>query len=536
MSLKKTVAIAAAASALAAISVPAMAFENEVHGTYTFRYYLTNYEQAGPNNLTGAPPAGNATSNLKTNNYFEQRARVFYTAKASDDLKLVTAFEIDSDFGDKAQGSVGATGGNATTGVGTAFRNSGGALEADAVNLETKWVYLDFAIPSTPVRVKAGIQPFKDQIKGIFGDFDAAGVMTATKVGAATINAGYMRLYDQSFLQASTAPTRVKGIDNLDMGALEVQVALTKDTKIGFDYYLLNDGRSTQLRPDGIAPPANGGTFPQGTTPAADTNAARTGTGYINLFAINGETKVGPLTLSSFAAYEYGIFHNATRTNTNTTLNAFAFNAAAKAAVGPGTLRTAFLFTSGNDNDASNGNSSHATGWVGVTQSPNDINQPKLPVNSYNEGGMLLLNRNTADKITNTDVTMVSSTGNGNNGALSSQGLWLATVGFDATITPKAYLNTNLGLAWAAHTNNQKPVNQNIATLDQRNGTNFMGAEVNIEAGYKMYDNLTAKLQAGYVMLGGYYKDTLSKAQQGNGSVDTPENPYTARMMLSYAF
>ena len=40
------------------------------------------------------------SNNLKTNNYFEQRARLFYTAKASDDLKLVTGFEIDSVWGD----------------------------------------------------------------------------------------------------------------------------------------------------------------------------------------------------------------------------------------------------------------------------------------------------------------------------------------------------------------------------------------------------------------------------------------------------
>jgi hypothetical protein len=529
MSLKKTVAIVAAASALAAISVPAMAFENEVHGTYTFRYYLTNYEQAGPGNLTGAIPSGNATANLKTNNYFEQRARVFYTAKASDDLKLVTAFEMDADFGDKAQGSVPATGGAANSGVGTAFRNSGGALEADAVNLETKWVYLDFAIPSTPTRVKAGIQPFKDQIKGIFADFDAAGVITSTKLGAATINAGYMRLYDQSFLQVGTgsqANRRVKGLDNLDLGVLEAQVAVTKDTKLGFDYYLLNDGRSTSLSADTIS------TTTGALAGTADANVARTGTGTINVFAFNGETKVGPLTLSGLAAYEFGIFKNATRTNSNTYLNAFAFNAAAKAAVGPGTLRTAFLYTSGNDNDASRGASSHATGWVAVTQTPNGALNSVLPVNSYNEGGMLLLNRNTADKITNTDVTMISTTGNGNAGPLSSQGLWLATVGFDATITPKAYLNTNLGLAWAAHTNNQKPIDR-ITNIS--NGTNYMGAELNMEAGYKMYDNLTAKLQAAYVCLGGYYKNSQTVVG-GQVYTVTPENPYTTRIMLSYAF
>jgi hypothetical protein len=96
MSLKKTVAIAAAAGALAAISVPAMAFENEVHGAFNLKYYLSNYENGGGGAiLYGPTPAsvnGNTTENLRMNNYFEQRARVFYNAKASDDLKLVTAF------------------------------------------------------------------------------------------------------------------------------------------------------------------------------------------------------------------------------------------------------------------------------------------------------------------------------------------------------------------------------------------------------------------------------------------------------------
>ena len=39
-------------------------------------------------------------------------------------------------------------------------------MESDAVNIETKWVYLDFKVPSTTTRVSAGIMPFKDQIKG----------------------------------------------------------------------------------------------------------------------------------------------------------------------------------------------------------------------------------------------------------------------------------------------------------------------------------------------------------------------------------
>ena len=208
MSLKKTLAIATAAAALAAISVPVMAFENEIHGTSRLRLFFSNYEQGGGGNplstsATGTVglPVGNNTNNLYTNNYFEQRSRLFYTAKASDDLKLVTAFEIDSVFGDRAQGgtvygsTAGATPTAATTAnaAGATGRGQGGALESDTVNLETKWVYLDFKIPSTTTRVSAGIMPFKDQIKGIFLDADIAGVMTNSKFDGVAVQAGYMR-------------------------------------------------------------------------------------------------------------------------------------------------------------------------------------------------------------------------------------------------------------------------------------------------------------------------------------------------------
>ena len=164
MSLKKTVAIAAAAGALAAISVPAMAFENEAHGIYNLKWYNSNYESGSTGYLL---PNGNANAiaDRKMNSFFEQRARLFYTAKASDDLKLVVGFEIDSVWGDRDQGAIlqgsGSNGSSNATYSG-AFRNSGGAMEADAVNLETKHVYLDFKIPSTPTNVTVGIQPVKD--------------------------------------------------------------------------------------------------------------------------------------------------------------------------------------------------------------------------------------------------------------------------------------------------------------------------------------------------------------------------------------
>lgn len=515
MKFNKKLVVLAAAGALGAVTaMPAMAFENEFHGAYTLKYYLSNYETGagGALPIVAKPGTFDATQNLRMNNYFEQRARIFYTAKANDDLKLVTAFEIDSVWGDKAQGSLTAANSNAVAGTTTAaFRNSGGALEADAVNLETKWVYLDFKIPSTPTRVTAGIQPFKDQLKGIFLDADVAGVLAKTSLNDLTLNVGYLRAYDQSFFSTG-APVNTalpRGNENLDIGVVEAKYAVNKDVNVGLAYYLYADSRPFYASATS-------------TTPLDDALM-------IHTIGLTGEAKIGMLNVSGFAAYQGGVARNVDRNNNSAYLNAIAYNVAAKAAVGPGTVKTALLFTSGNDQNASDRNSKHLTGWVGTTQSPNSVWAATTGTSTYNESGMMLLNRNALNNNTSTDYALVYNPGNGSS-PTNMQGLYLYTLGYDAVVTPKCYANANVGFAWAAHTNNLKPTDK---VTDKQNASNFMGTEINIETGYKMYDNLTAKVQAAYVILGGYYKNSVTN---GAGSAADPENPYTARLILSYAF
>jgi hypothetical protein len=509
---KKLVALATVGALTALTALPAMAFENEFHGTSRLRYFLSNYENGGGGNplVPGAtgivPPAGNATNNLKLNNYFEQRTRIFYTAKASDDLKLVTGFEIDSVFGDRSQSQTTSGGTFAAGGIvatGATGRNQGGALESDTVNLETKWVYLDFKIPSTTTRVTAGIQPVKDSIKGIFLDADAAGIVTATKAGAATITAGYLRAYDQSFF-GTGATARPRGMDNLDIGLLLANFAISKDANVGLGYYIYNDGR-----PGTVA-----ATLPNSTL-------------LVNMFTLSGDAKVGPVSLSGFLAYQGGVAREMTVNGDSAYLNAFAYNLAAKAAVGPGTLKTALLFTSGNAQNTGK----HLTGWVGTTQDQNKTWASTAGTSTYNESGMMLLNRNAAAGTGTTDVAIVYNTGNGT-APTNMQGLYLYTLGYDAKITPKLYANANVGAAWTAHTNALKPVDLHTG---KQNGTNYMGTEINVETGYKLYDNLTTSLQAAYVFLGGYYKGASSFGNTTIGAKD-PENPYTVRTSLIYNF
>jgi hypothetical protein len=531
MSFKKKILAVAAAGVLSALAaVPAMAFENEFHGSFALKYFVDNYEIGGfgpilPQTFNASATAGTATSgslanttqNMKTNNYFEQRARIFYTAKASDDLKLVTGFEIDSVWGDKAQGSV--------PGNMSGWRNAGGGMESDAVNLETKWVYLDFKVPSTPVNVKAGIQAYKDPFKGVFLDADLAGTNFTAKTGALTSNIAYFRAYDNSFLATSGGfgagqVARPRGMDNLQFIVLDEKFAVSKDINVGAAYIATLDNRQQ-----------NAG-FANDFTD-------------LHTFGLYGDAKFGIISLSGFAAGQQGsrVERKANlpaNASTNPNINGWAFNGTAKVAIGPGAFKTALLMTTGS-NTGDNG-------WQAVQQRVSTAgvqDQSSLVsagCNSYNDSGMMLLNRNTAAQGTSTDNSLVYSTNNNN------QGLWLYSLGYDATITPKISASVNAGAAWTAKNIGSsvasngytRPLDlSNGAGNSVANGSNFLGTEINIQTNYKMYDNLTASLQAAYVLLGGYYKNSALVTAPNSGGTTVardPENPYTARVMLSYAF
>ena len=189
----------------------------------------------------------------------------------------------------------------------------------------------------------------------------------------------------------------------------------------------------------------------------------------LHVFGVNADAKIGKLGLSGFAAMQQGSGHSSV--SGRTTIGSYAFNAAAKLPVGPGTARTAFLYTSGD-----NGRDGTDTSWKAVVQTQNGT--IGAPANTYNESNMMLLNRAANMEGTQADVNLINSINNRNQGTI------MATAGYDITITPKLFTNLNVGVAWAAK-NNAQP------RLSQSNGTNFLGTEVNLETGYKLYDNLT---------------------------------------------
>ncbi len=449
MSIKKTVAILAAAGALAAISVPAMALENEFHGLYNFNTNFSNFQNGG----SGDVVLGGTAEKKKMNNYFEQRARLQYTAKVSDDLKLVTQFEIDTRFGNGAA-------------------TSGGDLDTDALNFEVKHVYLDYNLGKN-FNTKLGLQAYQDTIKGIFISADVPAIMTTTKLGAYTLGLGFSRFDDD---YDGTTVTRL-GDRNKDLFILDNTIAITKDTKVAMSYYFLADYAAGSTG----YPAAN-----------ATSNILELGNAdaaiLLNTLAFSGEAKIGPATLSGFAAMQAGHQKSPVRRY----FHGYAANVAAKVAAGPGTAKVAALFVSGNNSN----NAGSYKGWVTTS------------VNTYNESGMMIIARNTANSPSTTDRYIRRNVTN----------LALLTAGYDAKLTDKLFLNGNIGAAWTP------------ASGETQNASDFMGAEVNLETGYKVYSNLTLKAQAAYMFLGSMYNNADTTG------TEYPENPYSLRLHAQFKF
>ena len=499
---KKMLAFAAVSALTAATAVPAMALENVFHGLIREKAIFSN---------TDGYTAGDLAlyKDAKTNFYVEQRARLLYEAKINDDLKGVIQFEIDSRWGDQAYGAnsiSGTTGASGTPLTGSfTGRNTGGGLEADRVNIETKNAYLDFHIPGTPVRAKAGIQSFTDEYKGIFlGVADTAGVVADGTFGKVDVKAGWLRFWDTGG-EAQTG--NQSSVNTYVLGA---KTAVTPDVKVGLNYYLLTDGTD--------------GAFPATPAPASSLLMGATGlTAYdslwLNMVGATAEAKVGPVNIDGFVVGQFGKFKDATASYLTGTQDvdvlAFAANARARMKVGPGTAKVEAIFVSG-DGQSNDKYTGFITG-----------SQYNLAASFYVSPDMQLLLPNKNDINTSRAVAYDSN--------FKSQGIIGGFVGYDATVTDKIYANANAGFMAVAKDNGRKPAGAG-------NSSNYLGTEINAEVGYKLYSNLTASLQGAYLVLGDYYKGTAGAAEASGtaitaaGTGSDPSNPYTTRVMLNYTF
>lgn len=481
---KQMLTIAAAGALTAVTALPAMAFENEFHGIYNFNTNFTNMGLSG-DFFPGTTAWGDKR---KMQNFLEQRVRIQYTAKASDDLKLVTHFEINNRFGNSND------------------VNGGGAdLDTDGTNIITKHAYLDFNVGKS-FNTKLGLQPYKDTIKGIFIDADAPMVLTTTKLGAYTLGLGFSRFADDN-ANAGTGYYKDANLGSAtkNLFIMDNTFAFSKDTKAAFSYYLLADNAGSPASAyNALTSNTNNSAYILGTHTKAQSIMLHT-------LALSGETKVGGINLSGFAAMQAGnqkgMLNTGASAGHNRQFHGWAANVAANMKIGSGVAKTAFLFTSGNNSS----DAGQYKGWVSTS------------VNSYNESGMMIIARNTYNSPTSADGYIRRDV----------QNIALATLGYDAQLTDKFNLNTNVGFGWAP-SSYDAPADRTISAT-AHNGSDFMGTEINLEAGYQLYKNLKLMAQGGYMILGGYYKNSTYKTGT-TATVADPENPYTMRLQARYSF
>jgi len=469
MKLKKVVAIAAAAGALAAISVPAMAFENEFHGMYRAYGIFTN-ALSGTANFQ-------VSKNTGTDKYIEQRARLQYIAKASDDLKLVTHFEADYKFGGAVTSS-------------KYVVTDGGGLDADRLNLETKSIYLDFKIPAVPVRAQVGMQPFNDAFNGLYGNFDATGAVLMGNFGALKATYGYFTVGRDAVNSVNfDAFKNGSNQGSQDLNVLDLKFAVSKDLTIGTSYYMLLDKVNTQ---------------------------AGTPTVVNNTVGLNADGKFGPVQVAGQVGFQFGKTNNNANTNAlattggqanltdkGTTAMAAAVNA--KIAVGPGKINLAALYLTGDKDGANNYN--HAWQSIGAG------------VNYYTPANMWLLTRNVATINTSTAIGASSDITRGGRGILGFFGGYEGTAG-------KVFYNGNVGYA---------KVDRVAASTG---AAASIGTELNATVGYKLYDNMSAAFTGAYAILGdGYSRDTTAVLPGGTAAgKGKADNPFMAAIALNYAF
>jgi len=466
----KKILVILGAAVLTAAAVPAFALENEFHGMFRVRGILTNFQSNGLSGTTAKGAAPTEKQLLSTENraftLFEQRARLQYIAKANDDLKLVTHFEIDSTWGDSAYQNA---------------RGQGAGIGADTVNLETKNVYIDFKLPSTPVQAKVGLQGFTDAYKGIFLNDDVAGAVATGKFGAATATGAFFRTYDQG-------GTTALGKKNVDVYVLDGKFGLNKTTTLGASYYLASN----------------------------DINYSGQQT---HTLGINAAGKIGVVDLDAFLLYQTGdeLYAPAGRD-----LSAFAGQVAAKANLGTVTVRGAGLYASGDDNTRNDKTDAYQNIFAAGVNPAVPGSSNGAPGGTFNPGStssgqyyssnMLLLLRSSWNL--DSDNNLVSSINNGNRGLV---GIFL---GADARISDKFSASVNIGNV-AVDKRDQK-VTAKSATTNSN-----IGSEVNVNLNYLLYTNLTATVQGAYALLGGYTK-------AGNGT--DLQNPYLTALVLTYTF
>lgn len=457
-------------------------------GFIRFRYHISNFTDYGSlGNFQVLPPDKSVTGQDDTANYWEGRTRLYISPRFGDYVSGQIAFEIDYRSGDSAYGVA---------------SNSGGGLESDQVNIETKNLNVTVRFPGTALSGTFGLQNVVDPYGGILMGWADTGGVTLNYQVANNISAllGWYRFWQPT--------ARLKKSSSTDFFRGEVAYNPSKDLSLGFNLYALIDRSgvgATAGDPGVLGGPAIGsssnGYAPLSYNVSTGHESLVGSTDYsmtLVLPGVNFKYQAAGYTFDGFLIYEGGKFNSGTSGVEDVSISSFAANLGVSRKVGPVNLKLGGLYVSGDNSDTNPsigikkrgfytpGSFSLAGAWMGLT-------------------GMKILFPDI--DATNQDQYLVYDVTN----TLEQRPLGVKAVMLtgDMKLTEKVNLEGGIGTLFS----DKKRV---------VNGKSHMATEVNAGVHYSPYKQFSVGLVAAYAFVGDFY--TVTDAQAAAYNATAPGN------------
>lgn len=485
--MRKGLIVVLTAVLVVAFAVPAMA-DLKVSGFYRTKAMLSNFFDGR------SKPSLRTDAEEQTNSYNEQRARIKFEIGTAD-VKAVFQFESDMNWG---------------VASGEANRNSGGALSADSVQLETKNVYVWFKIPDTSITASVGQQPFNDHYAGVFSnaaDFTSIQVKGTLEPVKWTLAWG--KLYETT--PSSTGADGYNKADDVDIYVAAVEFTPAKDMSLGLNFYALQDRQG------------NGGGENAWGPWAADYNKVigdDTLSGYdvtVYMPGVNFAMNAGAVKLSAFAFYQFGKAESVNPAN-DFDINGYMLDIRADVKVGPGKAFVEGFYISGGD-DAKDYESPTFLGDYQRSGFGTGGNSGFGRTNMYFLFG--------ADSL-NVSQCLIGCSGGeaGDSFGNGGRGLMHLAAGYSQKFTDKLQGAVNIGTLYAVKLNNT--LDKDLTYIRNERDKD-MGTEINVKVDYEIQKKLTFSLVGGYMLLGDFF-------QTAPGDDEFNDAYYMGYAKLAYSF
>ncbi|MDF1551766.1 MAG: hypothetical protein P1P84_01830 [Deferrisomatales bacterium] len=472
----KRIAIAAACLLFALPSVPSFAMDSNVSGFFRARFIMADLQKGKDNN---------------PDTLVDQRARVKWDLNVDEYIKFVYYGEVDVQYGDAAY-----AGGYPKGASGPGTRNQGGGASADAVNLETKNLYIQAKLPDTPLTATIGIQGYVDHNDLAFLLGDMAGVRIGMDFGALHGNVAWFKMAEGDD-GANHAIGQSNSEDDATLWATQwVYDGPDKKWTANADAYYANMNGATSSGPNQVA-----------------FNTEGTGEDLYYL-TVGGKMKLAAGGIGGWLLYNTGTADSAGVDGGDVDTSAFAASVNGSYAFGGFKTNAYGIFFSSDDDATDNDRSAVRIPWA-THPTPVGMAVP------FPATGLMIMISDGLGTTYHTGYGFAMA-----DGAYNEYGLAALTASATYTVPsmPNLWIKGAAGFFQALEDDRK-------ADGTKREGKN-LGSEIAGRVGYK-FGKLELSLNAAYAMLGDFYDNS---ATDKNGDPADPDDPYEVYVAANVNF